>query len=256
MVSAHAGDLEAALEGVEELGPARANFKKSAIQQELLKLNPDIVWSDPAQFAFEVKKLLKGEEMTPEMQADLTHNILWRLTDKASKDPAALMKLTDSFTVGGHFPKNLVTILGEENAAKLTTAMEGITEELRGLNAMTGGSKTAHNTADSLGHIQDATHVASGVLHGNPIHAGFSAARMFTRFKERMTPAEGDEVMRFLTSYRTPEEAMTAMEALVKRNTIPPEAPPNIRKILSKAIAGQAVTRLVPEGQFNNPAQK
>ena len=49
---------------------------------------------------------------------------------------------------------------------------------------------------------------------------------------------------------------MSAMEALVKRNTVPKEAPPSVRKILSKAIAGQAVTRLVPDGQFNNPAQK
>ena len=251
----HANAIDAALDDVEALKPARATYKQLETRKRILDMDPKVVFSSPQDMASAIREITRNQPLDEQQKADLTHVIMSHIADLAAGDPGKALTTAKKFGGGAYFKTNMTTLLGKANAEKLATAMGAVRKEMQGLNYISGGSKTADKQEDLLRGAVDVAHIGHSVARFDPIGAIAGGSRLLTRHFGVMSPEEAQEVMKFLATDKPPEEVYKAMEALVKSNVVPPDAPPNIRAILNKAIAASAAQRLAQPQRLRVPGQ-
>ena len=254
-LGAHADAIDAALDDVEALKPARATYKQLETRKRILDMDPKVVFSSPQDMASAIREITRNQPLDEQQKADLTHVIMSHIADLAAGDPGKALTTAKKFGGGAYFKTNMTTLLGKANAEKLATAMGAVRKEMQGLNYISGGSKTADKQEDLLRGAVDVAHIGHSVARFDPIGAIAGGSRLLTRHFGVMSPEEAQEVMKFLATDKPPEEVYKAMEALVKSNVVPPDAPPNIRAILNKAIAASAAQRLAQPQRLRVPGQ-
>jgi len=249
----HAKAIDTALDGpgFEHLGGARATYREFEARKALLDIPAETLMSSPGNFRVAVNKALNGQKMTPQMRADLTHALMSGLAEQAGRDPAGARRVGLKFLRGSNFRQNVEPLLGTENAERVRLAMRNVVDELEGMDYVLRGSNTADKNADVLREGVDASRGVVEMAKGNLLGALHSFGRVIHRRFTNMSEAEAQEVAKFFADGRTPEEVYAGIDKLLKGNTIPPNAPPRIKAILTRAIGAHAVSRIGGAQAFN-----
>jgi hypothetical protein len=236
--------LDSTLDQVPGLKAARATYRQYAARQRLMEINPEKVFSDPKAFRSEVKEAMGGAPLTRAAKADLTHLIISHLSEKAGRGVGQLQGLTASFAEGSNFRSNLISLLGTENAEKVSRAMKVSRKELQNMNYVLGGSATADKGADMAKVAGDAVQVGGALASHNVPHLMHLGGQLIRRRLSGMSEQDAEEIMKIMTSSEAPEKVYADLQKMVATGQVPPNYPQRVKELITKGFQASAAMRL------------
>lgn len=182
-LTGRASDVNAALEAVPELAPARATYRELSGALDQLDNGAALFSTNPQDFAAQVA------DLTPTQREALIVSVRDRIVNMLGGQREAGTGSLQTIAESPYSRENLATLLGEEEAARY---LSGIQERVRQVqraarispntNSQTYGRSVddaTFNTADALGAVVD----AGQSFMGN----GFAIARTIDRLRSRAT---------------------------------------------------------------------
>lgn len=193
-LTGRAADVNAALEAVPELAPARATYRELSGALDQLDNGAALFNTNPRDFAGQIANL------TPTQREALIVSVRDRITNMLGGQREAGTSGLQNIAEAPYSRQNLATLLGEDEAARyLSSIQERVRQVQRAArispntNSQTFGrmaDEQTFNTAEALGAAVD----AGQSFMGN----GFAIARTIDRLRSRVTlsPEEREAIVR------------------------------------------------------------
>lgn len=185
--------IDAALEGVEQLAPARATYRNLTQAADAIDSAPDVLTTDPQDYA------AWAASLSPEVREAAIIGARQNILDTLGRQANAGSRSLDNISQANYSRENLASLLGPEEAQRY---IDSITARVQGAQRF---SRASPNTnSQTFGRLADeeAMSVADTVGAGTDVVRGVSGdvgaiARTIDRIRARatMSPAEREAIV-------------------------------------------------------------